>query len=360
MTKANYLLYLEQTINAYSLKTKQHLMKIFFEKKIAVKDDTITGQLDTDGIESVNVNRMGMNEALKLCLNKSDKAIKEVEIWEFVKDYRHSVIFTCKQFESIIKKLENLSVLEELEQEYLFSTVKLPIFYKDEERFYLKFNVSYSAVHPTTREEVLLKYPILAVFHKNNQLIEFRYDVLKKVFVLDKEQSSYINMIESVRKYIETEYECSLKGLDLNYMVNVAKNNKDIKLIAQYMKFNTGQNVQLEVGNNQEYMLPLIGELNTILLDYKEELEKVPVLKDALEQFMFEKEEMSDYPWIEVLWENEIKTRSIHVKFVMNYMNMEYGVIQHYYSNVLVGMERMNYVVEYIASNRNNHCTKIE
>lgn len=31
------------------------------------------------------------------------------------------------------------------------------------------------------------------------------------------------------------------------------------------------------------------------------ELEKVPDFREALEQFMFEMEEMSDYPWIELL-----------------------------------------------------------
>ena len=75
---------------------------------------------------------------------------------------------------------------------------------------------------------------------------------------------------------------------------------------------------------------------------------------------MFEMEEMSDYPWIELLWENEIKTRSIRVKFVFNYMNNSYCLIQHYYSNVLIGMERMNYVIEYIISHRNDDTTQTE
>jgi len=174
------------------------------------------------------------------------------------------------------------------------------------------------------------------------------------VFVLDQDVDSYTYMIDTVVKYIQDIFQCTLEGLDLNYMIGVTKRNEDVKLIAQYMKFPTGQNAQLEVGNNQEYMLPLIGELQSILLDHKEDLMKVPELKDTLEQFLFEKEEMSDYPWIEVLWENEIKTRSIHVKFVFTYMGKAYGQIQHYYSNVLTGMERMNYVVEYIASNRTN------
>lgn len=61
-----------------------------------------------------------------------------------------------------------------------------------------------------------------------------------------------------------------------------------------------------------------------------------------------------DYPWIELLWENEIKTRSNRVKFVFNYMNKSYCLIQYYYSNVLIGMERMNYDIEYIVNHRND------
>ena len=61
-----------------------------------------------------------------------------------------------------------------------------------------------------------------------------------------------------------------------------------------------------------------------MILDKQAELEKVPSVREALEQFMYEMEEMSDYPWIEILWENEeIKTRSNHVKFIFNYILLE-------------------------------------
>ena len=116
----------------------------------------------------------------------------------------------------------------------------------------------------------------------------------------------------------------------------------------------------MDVGNNQEYILPFIGELRSLLNDNQAELEKVPDFREALEQFMFEMEEMSDYPWIELLWENEIKTRSNRVKFVFNYMNKSYCLIQYYYSNVLIGMERMNYVIEYIVNHRNDDTTQNE
>lgn len=360
MVKENYLLYLEQTVLSYSNKVKQHLVKRFLDEKIVVKDSTITGQIDTNGEEAINIFGMGSDEVLSLCIRQNDRAVKEIEKWEFVKDYRYSAIFTCNEFEDVVEKIKTLDVLEDLEKDYLYSALREPVYYRDEKREFLKFNLSYAAVHPATREEVLLKYPILVVFHRECELVEVRYDVLKKVFVLDQDVDSYTHMIDSVVAYIQNKFMCTLEGLDLNYMIGVTKHNDDIKLIAQYMKFSTGQYAQLEVGNNQEYMLPLIGELQSILLDHKDDLEKVPELKDTLEQFLFEKEEMSDYPWIEVLWENEIKTRSIHVKFVFTYMGKSYGQIQHYYNNVLVGMERMNYVVEYIASNRNNSDEKTE
>jgi hypothetical protein len=360
LDKEIYLLYIQQTVSSYSTKTKQHLLKQMVEKKIAIKDDNINGQFDIDGNENININGMSTENAIAYCLERNDEAIKLVEHWEFIKDYKYSVLFTSDQFDKIVQKIQMLNINENIENDYLFTSFRKPVVYWDDERYYLKYNLAYSAIHPITREELLLKYPILIVLHKKSKIIEFRYDVLRKVFVLDQEQDSYVYIIDSLKAKIEKENECSITGLNLDYMVSVANQNDDIKLIAQYMRFNTGQYAQLEVGNNQEYMLPLIGELKTILLDYQEELEKVPVLKDTLDQFMYEKEEMSDYPWIEVLWENDIKTRSIHVKFVFNYMNKDYGLIQHYYSNVLVGMERMNYVVEYIDSNRNNSFEKTE
>ena len=39
-------------------------------------------------------------------------------------------------------------------------------------------------------------------------------------------------------------------------MVNVCKRDENVKLIAQSMKLPNGGNAQLDVGNNQEYILP--------------------------------------------------------------------------------------------------------
>ena len=138
-------------------------------------------------------------------------------------------------------------------------------------------------------------------------------------------------------------------------MIEITKNesNENIKLLSQYMFLKDGGKAQLAVGNNEEYVLPIIGELKNIINELKEELDKNVKIKDALEQFIYEKEETTDYPWIEVLFLDEegIKTRNNHVKFTFNYMNRKYCLITYYYNDTLIEMERMNNVTRFIGEN---------
>ncbi len=358
MTLDNYLLYLEKTAEMCPEKVKKHLVKKFLEIGLACyKNNDISEQIFSDNLDMVDISEKTLTEQFVSCLRKSHKACLLYEKWEFEKDYKYSVVFSSSRFSDILCRLSQRKPLDNIcENEYVSVSDSLaaPVVYHTDEYSFLKFNRVFAAYHPLTEEEFLLKYPLLVVFHKSGELIEFRFDVVKRIFVSGKKETTiYSDLVSAVREYIETDFGCELYPLDMDFMVNAGKNDSSVRLIAQYMKLPDGGNAQLEVGNNQEYVLPLIGGLRTILSDYQADLEKVPALHEALEQFMYEMEEMSDYPWIELLWENEIKTRSIHVKFIFNYMRNDYCLIQHYQSNVLIGMERMNYVIKYIVNHRN-------
>lgn len=358
----NYLEYLERTAEAYPDKVKRYLIKQFIQSGIATKNIDASGQLCLDGLESIDISEKDLSEQLLACIRQSKRACYFLEKWEFLKDYKYSVIFTCTNFVSVLKKVKEIAPLEDCyENDYLYTSFIKPVTFDKDNYFFLKFNLAYAAIHPLTQEEFLTKYPFIVVFHKKGELIEFRFDVLKRVFLSDKKEPTiYSELITEMIYYLKEHFMCDLVPLSLDFMVNVCKHDENVKLIAQYMKLPSGGNAQLEVGKNQECVLPFIGELRSLLNDNQTELEKVPDFRETLEQFMFEMEEMSDYPWIELLWENEIKTRSIHVKFVFNYMNNSYCLIQHYSSNVLIGMERMNYVIEYIVSHRDDDTAQIE
>ena len=63
---------------------------------------------------------------------------------------------------------------------------------------------------------------------------------------------------------------------------------------------------------------------------------------------------MSDYPWVVLVWVGDVSSKNNKVKFIFNYMGEEYTLMQHMYSQSLIGMERMNHVTEYIIKNREN------
>lgn len=361
MQPENYWLYLEKTAESNPDKVKKHLVKQFLEAGIAIKSEERSGQLTLDGI-GIDISDKNLTDQLLSCIRQSEKARLLYEKWEFIKDYKYSVLYTCDSFCNLLKTVTKISPLNDVcENEYIFDTFDTPVAYHTDDFSFLKFNLKFAAIHPLSQEEFLLKYPFLVVFHKHDELIEFRFDVVKRLYISGKRETTiYADLISAMKDYLETAYHCSIKSLNMDFMVNMSKDDPEVKLIAQYMKLPSGGNAQLEVGNNQEYVLPLIGELKSLLADNQADLEKVPSIREALEQFMYEMEEMSDYPWIELLWENEIKTRSIQVKFIFNYMNNNYCLIQHYYSNFLIGMERMNHVIKYIVDHRNSGTRQTE
>ena len=358
MNKEAYISHIKDTLQETNTKNKKFIVKLMKDNGIATGSPNT--QFDSTGVVApVEIFDKELDEQLRLCFKYKEKeAVKQYEMYEFIKDYKYSTYFDVNDFDSFWNTIHTIQPLvDEYENDYVFDTFVLPVVCHQSKYEFLKFNLHFSTVNPVSLNEVLLKYPFIVVLHKESRMVEFRFDSIKRIFRADRNSSSYIlTLIKEMVNYIQENYQVILTPIDLNYMISVSKNEKngDIQLISQYMKFVNGGRAQLEVGNNKEYILPFIDELKSILSLHAEELKEVPKLKEDLDDFVFEKDEMSDYPWIEVLWPNEIKTRNIHAKFTFNYEESEYNIVQHYYSNVLVGMERMNYVAEYISNHRND------
>lgn len=358
MEHNNYIEFLQGTIEGYPTKVKKHLNKIFFNSGIA--QDTPQTTIDNVIEPSINVQDLELTEKLFACIKQHEKAIILFEEWEYDKDYKYSTLFTSATFDQLVEKVKSngeykLSVNEKSESSRMFQGLQSPLVQTHQELMILKFNLKFAAVDPLTTKELLLKYPVLAVFHTEEKLIEFRFDGLKRVYMPEKrEQTFYSDLIKDILTYFSTKLDCQLHPLELDFLITEAKKTTQtaVRLMAQYMKLPSGGNAQLEVGNNLNYILPIIGELKELIDNNLLELEKTPSFKNALDQFIFENEELSDYSWVEIMWENEIKTRSIRVKFIFNYRNYPYCLLQHYYNNVLIGMERMNHVTRYISNHR--------
>lgn len=348
----DYKKYTISTIASYPLKYRHYLRSLFLETGIAQEG----GQISLTSPESIDISGFAdINEQLKTCIEADDNSLALFERWEYTKDYKYSALFSIDDFSHLCCEVEESIPEFHNDKLPLFDSLSSPSYLKpDDSIILIKFNLKFEAIHPQTSEELLIRYPVVVALHQKEQILEIRFDSLKRVF-MERTESFYADLVQSTIEFFDVTFKIKMIPVDMEFLVKSAQSEtSEVRLIAQTMKMANGSYAQLEVGKNEEYILPFIGELKNLLSEYNLEFDKVPDLKEAFEQFIFEKETTSDYPWIELLWENEIKTRSIHVKFTFNYYQKGYCLLQHYFNNILIGMERMNHVVEFIDRIRKN------
>lgn len=351
MKKETYLNYIKYTLSTYNKVSKKELLKKYKAANLVKKKDTQLALFD-NGL--VDIDYSNLEDTLFQCVEKNDIALEIYERFQFMKSYKYAVLFESTDFSKFIEISKNIQEYQFKDTDIkLFDDISSPEKMEIEDLIIIRFNKKYEAVHPQTAEELLLHYPVIVVLHKDVQIVEFRFDAIKRLFIEGtRDQSLYTKLIDDIIEYFYRKYSLTLKALNLEFMIDITKNDKidNIKLLSQYMFLKNGGKAQLTVGNNEEYILPIIGELKNIMNELKDELSQNIKIKDALEQFIYEKEETTDYPWIEVLFLDSegIKTRNNHVKFTFNYMNKKYSLITYYYNDTLVEMERMNDVTRFV------------
>ena len=349
MKKETYIKYIKYTLSTYNMAHKKAIIKLYKDLNLVKKKDVQQSLFDN---EIVEIDYNDLDGTILRCIEKNDEAIRIYEEYQFTKSYRYAVLLKSDDFEDIMKKINNIPDYQYNDEIKLYDNLSSPSKKEIANDIIILFNKKFEAVHPLTREELLLHYPLLLVVHKDSKIIEVRFDTVKQVFVsIDRDQTIYVKMIREVFNYFKEQFDIELKPLDLTFIKGVVDNDelKNVNIVSQYMCMKNGTKAQLSIGDNEEYVLPIIGELKNIMNEFNEELEKNIKIKDALEQFIYEKEETTDYPWIEVsfLDDEGIKTRNNHVKFTFNYMNTGCCLITYYNNDTLIGMERMNNVTRF-------------
>ena len=64
----------------------------------------------------------------------------------------------------------------------------------------MKFNQKFDAVSPQTGKEVRTRYPVVVAFHKEEELVEIRFDTLRTIFI-DTQDVFYVHLISTVVNY---------------------------------------------------------------------------------------------------------------------------------------------------------------
>lgn len=360
---AAYFEYLLGTVKSYNKSVKQKLLDMIITRGIATRGDSVTllG-------EDVCLRNIPQELRLLECLNQSPRAVKVAEFFEYTKSYRYSVVMRVDEplKDETIAALAATGQLCEFKDEdtahndELGSLTEMPskIFYTnhaDEYRFKLCFKIDR---YDSEGNAVKRKFSVLVVVHKESNLVEIRYDSLPSY--IGNNDMFYLTCINNVTAWIGHMLKLNIVDKDapserIRYIVVNRERllaDGEAIIIGQGMKFGNGSSADLFVGTSESGVLPLIGELRQFLSDHEEAFKEVPELQQELQNFLSEKEQDSDWPWLSLRL--NYQNKNIELKYTTELYGMGMCRIM-FIENTKYDAEAMSYAIKYITKNNSDH-----
>lgn len=117
------------------------------------------------------------------------------------------------------------------------------------------------------------------------------------------------------------------------------------------MFLSTGGNATLASGNySDDVILPILGELKEIIKKNADIFDVDTTgrkIKELLNDYINDAENTADLPWVSLRWANEVKSKSIQVKFIASNSDIKDFSLMQFYNNSR-GIEGMIYVAKYL------------
>ncbi len=326
-----------------------------------------TDDLFTSSGESTKLSEQSLTQQLITVLNeKPEETISCIQDLEYFNSYKYSTLFNLNNYnETLLERMiENNLILRYDEGQCDFCTdfqgsdsIKPTFRVINEELVCLKFSNQVTGYLPISdNNSRTIKYPIMVLIHKSLNTVEIRLDKIKG-FLKNGDEFFYKKQITFIKEWLESYLKLEINPVNLPPVIEFMRpkltGNGEVKVTAQAMDLATGAKAILDTGVNDEFVLPLLGELKNLiqenfdLFDSNEQTQQIKVL---LNNFILETEETALLPWISLTWTNEIKSKAVKVKFSFN---PEYTLLQYYGNNA--EMERMNNVTKYIIDNQTEY-----
>lgn len=340
----------------------QAIQKKLLEK---LKDEVITYEDTIFNYDLIYVQKsQSFEEIFNLALEKFEqKTIQIIQELDYELAIKYATLYTIEQpilgkIDALIRKgkiLDSTSstFTEDYVTEWTYETNLMPSFKKyDENTYFLKFSNAVSG-HTTAESSsrITIKYPVIAVYYSDLNIIEIRLDAIKG-YLRRGNEYYYVQQIHKVIEWFQIHFGLTPLPLDLVSIVEFISNldEEQVNVVAKELKYRTGSKVVLDTGRNDSAVLPLLGDLKQIINDNQElfmSCDNTKEIQKLLNDFIDEIEEDSDSPWISLRWSDEQSSKATKVKFSFNYKEKRIDLLQ-YYNSSSTEMERMNYVTKYL------------
>ena len=340
--------YIKGMLHSLRKKELRHLGDMLKENEVVTDDLTLWS--DTKKI--LDVSDIDKTQWIFKALEERKKQTIEIlSVWEYKRFYKYSSIFKVNDVQNnIINPILSAPTINQNQK--LYKDFKKPALLEEKEYFFLKYNIKYTGFDPIDEKKRYIKYPVVIIMYKNMNIIEVRFDGISSNF--NREKFSYLEVVKFAKQWLQNNTNVEFEFINLDKIVQDIIDNEEenrVVIYGQMMNMASGSSAQLDIGKSDKYILPFIGELKNMLSNHQKEFDDAPKIKELLEDFIKEKEELSDYPWIILRWvHKEHKSKNKDVKFIFNYHDTDICLL-HHYSNASIGMERMNYVTKYLIQN---------
>lgn len=361
MKKEEYMKFYENTLYIYSKPMKAYICQQLLMEHII----TYNRQIDIkDTNETIFIERKDPDIVLQKVFSKIEN-LKLLDKYEMEKLYKYSVPFIYEGdvktiFDTLLnnKKLIDVNTILYPCKEYnIGTTIKdtLPVIYKKNDIIFIKFVIQKSYINLETFESMDYRYPIILYFDLKNNILEIRYDTIRQSDV--KARNYYKQSIDAVIKWLK---DCGIKiyGLDdINFLSVLKDNNlENVRIYKQMMNMGNSGKAELTASQEQDYILPFIGELNELINENEELFNSnaaTKEIKELLLDYLKEKEITTNYPYVYLKWLNAVSSKSFIVKITFSYFDGKYTLLQHIAADCSdYGMERMNNAIRYLIENK--------
>lgn len=301
--------------------------------------------------------------------HKTSDVISIIQNQEYDSPYSYSVLFEIngEWGETLKGAIDKNLILSTEIADFLYDDLSesvdncTPSYKKVADLHILKFSLHLTGYLPQendNKREII--YPIICLLNSKTNTLEIRYEKAKGYLTSGENGNGfYIRKIQEIQQKLEELLGIELLAINLSPIVKFIKetlndsDDNEVVISAQSLQYHTGSKAVLDTGNNDNMILPLIGNLKDILKNhatlFKANTETIQI-ESMLEEIISEAEYLSDHPWITLAWKNEVKSKVLKVKFLFNYQGQDFSVLQYYGSNA--DSERMSYVTQFIFDNK--------
>lgn len=358
MDENTYLGFYVNTVDEFCAQMKRQVSIILEKKHLITFDEQMS--MD-DAKECICFERKDYKHILSVTASNSN-FLKFYDEFDFLKMYKYSVPFFYdgEIDDKIIELLKNDTELQEHgsydeSKEYVIASnykEVIPVYYKiDDNRRAIKF-VFQKSYFKENGEPVDYRYVVVVYFDDANKILEIRYDSLKYGHTTDS-KTIYMNNIDNTIEWIKNKLDIQLFRCDSKNFLDVIKKDEDngVKIFKQMMDMGSSGAAELTASQDEDFILPFIGEIQEIINENEELFNQNKEIKDLLLEYLKEKEATASYPYVYLLWKRAVVSKSFIVKITFSYFDNMYIQLQHITGTCTdFRMERMNDAIQYFGS----------